>query len=279
MRMPFTRWIELEFSGLYWNTELDGNGGSMRRGGDIPRQSHRRRPILASSDPVAVVALPLRPDERPAAACLGCLNTAELDRAATFRQPEDANRFLTGRVLLRRCLASRLGVSPAALTLVEDRNGGTRLAGASRGRACHFSVTHSGELVAVAVGAVPVGLDIEAIGQEAPSLALIARCCTPEEAADLAGRSEPDRLHGFVRLWTRKEALIKGGAISSMVEAATVDVRHPVPRSRAVGRHWRLHDILLSGAEDYAAALAVRARLTVRVALEDGRQIYREAAP
>jgi len=65
-----------------------------------------------------------------------------------------------------------------------------------------FSLSHSGNYVALAVAAQPVGVDIEA-HRPLPFFALAARCFAPSE------RVSADSLPAFFDLWTAKESLAK----------------------------------------------------------------------
>ena len=66
-----------------------------------------------------------------------------------------------------------------------------------------FSLTHSGNIAAIALASEPAGLDAEAASPPPP--ALPPRVLTETEQAWLAGRGGD----GFAFLWTRKEAALK----------------------------------------------------------------------
>lgn len=70
----------------------------------------------------------------------------------------------------------------------------------------HVSISHCRTAVAVAVSdTVAAGIDIESRRKTNPSL--IERICTPDEQAAL--RLADDAEMAFLRLWTRKEAVLK----------------------------------------------------------------------
>lgn len=76
------------------------------------------------------------------------------------------------------------------------------------GNPVYFSYSHSGTLVACAVSAVPVGIDIEQIRPVLPGVR--ERICTPGEWEFLNGaETESERNSRFFYLWTRKEAVFK----------------------------------------------------------------------
>jgi 4'-phosphopantetheinyl transferase len=74
----------------------------------------------------------------------------------------------------------------------------------------HFSVTHTGDLLLVAVSAFPVGVDTEDT-QKKRNYTSILRRFTPAEREEITDNSS------FLRHWTAKESFIKfiGGKIMS----------------------------------------------------------------
>ncbi len=139
------------------------------------------------------------------AAHLLLLDHREVARARQFRQAADSNRCLLGAVLLRVTAARHLGVRPADVTV--DRTCGR--CGAEHGRpqlpgsGLNASVSHSGDIVAVAITfAGPVGVDVEAV-RAIDFTAVAESVCTPAELTDLHVAAD------FYTFWTRKEAVLK----------------------------------------------------------------------
>ena len=72
--------------------------------------------------------------------------------------------------------------------------------------ALHFNLSHCAQGVAVAVSdESPVGIDIEC--RRAVSKALIRRVCNDDEMNEIHQSADPES--EFLRIWTRKEALLK----------------------------------------------------------------------
>lgn len=71
----------------------------------------------------------------------------------------------------------------------------------------HFSISHSGNWVALAFGRHPLGLDIQMIAEKQNTPALARRFFTEEEQAYLA--EQPDYARAFTRIWTAKESYLK----------------------------------------------------------------------
>lgn len=69
----------------------------------------------------------------------------------------------------------------------------------------HFNISHCKKAVAVALHDAEVGIDVEC--RRAVSQALMERVCNAEELSLI--RSSADAELEFIRLWTRKEALLK----------------------------------------------------------------------
>ncbi|NID16551.1 4'-phosphopantetheinyl transferase family protein [Luteibacter yeojuensis] len=83
-----------------------------------------------------------------------------------------------------------------------------------------FNWSHSGDVALLALGRGPagfeVGVDVETVRPRARALELSQRFFAPPETARLRALPEAARLHGFLTLWTAKEAVLKahGGGLS-----------------------------------------------------------------
>ncbi|WP_442807094.1 4'-phosphopantetheinyl transferase family protein [Streptomyces sp. NBC_01294] len=186
------------------------------------------------------------------------LDAAEHARLAAFRTTADRDRYLVAHVAVRRLLGERLGVAPSAVRLTREPctgcggpHGRPAVAGAT---GVHFSLSHAGDLVAVAVAVVPVGVDVE----EVPWPQVVARTAPtalhPGELAELAALPVAARPAAFARCWTRKEAYLKGTGAGLNTAPATVRAGAGPRPARIPG--WRVTDVAtLPG---YAAAVATR---------------------
>jgi 4'-phosphopantetheinyl transferase len=139
------------------------------------------------------------------------LSTGERAEIAALDREDDRRRFVTARALLRQRLASALGLAPTEVPLVRspERSLGVAAAGAP-----HFSVTHAGEWVAVAVCDAPIGIDLEPVLPSGPDPLLVARVATASERAAYGTLPPQERPAAFVRLWVRKEAAVKATGCS-----------------------------------------------------------------
>lgn len=136
------------------------------------------------------------------------LSDAERARFSGYRRPADRARFLGGRTLLRTAAARYLGADDPSAIAVEARcpdcqapHGRPTLPGTG----ISVSITHSHDRVGVALTRSGyVGLDVEHADPAVDFRGLLPQVLSPAER-DYPPASEA----GFLRLWTRKEAVLK----------------------------------------------------------------------
>jgi 4'-phosphopantetheinyl transferase len=200
---------------------------------------------------------------------LALLDDQERARAERYRLAADRDRFRLGAVLLRAAAARHLDVLPADVAV--DRT--CARCGAQHGRpqlpgtGLNVSVSHSGEVVAVALTRCgPVGVDVEAV--RAIDFAAIAESvCTPAERIEV--RTEAD----FFTIWTRKEAVLKatGEGLSRPMSDLEVTSSASAPVLLGLGSGQlpacQLADI--SVGDDYRACVAVLTAEPVTVSILD----------
>jgi 4'-phosphopantetheinyl transferase len=202
------------------------------------------------------------------------LTEDEMARAARFRFPRDASRFRAARRALRRLLGRYLTVDPASIALQYEAHGKPALAGPFADCGLHFNVSHSHDAAAIAVSREAVGVDIE-IDRPVGDALLVARTAfAADEYAELITQPEAERMRGFLRIWTRKEAYVKacGEGLSTPLDSFCVPVV-AAPRGGVAVRHstggsagWTLYDVD-DGNRRIIGALAMRAdsaRLVIR---------------
>jgi len=112
-----------------------------------------------STSRIVVVALDVRRFDPLPPTLHDALSDGDRAAAARFRFPADRQRFRLGRGMVRHLVSAAVGMPAAELPLVAADHGKPCLADAQA--AVHFNVSHSGDLVLVAFGNLPVGVDIE----------------------------------------------------------------------------------------------------------------------
>jgi 4'-phosphopantetheinyl transferase len=164
---------------------------------------------------------------------LAWLTPSEISRHQRFVRALRQRQFIVGRVLLRAALGRLLGVTPQEVKLEEQPGKAPKLtAPPVRGKPPGFSIAHSGRWVACAVSAqAALGLDIEMRDASRDLTALAAQAFEVDEMAHWARIQklpEPERVDGFYRLWSEKEARFKlnqpGGGHCQLLPHAELSV-------------------------------------------------------
>lgn len=155
------------------------------------------------------------------------LSDEELSRLQTYRSPSAAERYVLTRSLVRIVLGAHLGETPRNVRVSRTETGKPVISG---GDHVHFNVSHSGELILLALcGTRPVGVDVERRRDVFRVEKLVDRWLTESERREMAAHTErgAGASDTFLRLWSLKEARLKalGVGISGAARAPlhTVD--------------------------------------------------------
>ncbi|MFY1692116.1 4'-phosphopantetheinyl transferase family protein [Plantactinospora sp. WMMB782] len=210
---------------------------------------------------------------------LDVLDDEERQRHARFRQDADRDRYRAGHVGVRMLLGHYLGVPAGELRFSRH----CRHCGAGHGKPVvdqpagklDFSLTHSGEWVAVAVATDPVGLDVQELTDGTDVAALSGSVLAPAELRWWNEQPTESARRAFFGYWARKEALLKATGHGLAVPMNQITLTPPDQPARLVD--WtaerpldgpvQLHD--LDVGPDYTAAVAVLSSLPVRISRAD----------
>ncbi|MFD8755223.1 4'-phosphopantetheinyl transferase family protein [Kitasatospora sp. NPDC059577] len=190
------------------------------------------------------------------------LTDLERERAARFRHESGRTDFTAGHLLVRLCAARLLGVPAAGLVLAQQC---PDCGLADHGKpylpdhpGVHVSLSHTRGVVAAGAGHQPVGVDVELSARGGSLRAVARRVLAPAELALVEADPEPDR--AFLRLWVRKESLIKIGRATldtlGRIDLSALPLAVP-PGTPLRGRHEDLHLIDWTDPEHGAAVAAV----------------------
>lgn len=165
-----------------------------------------------------------------------------------LEHPAKTRRRELAHLAERQLLSLYLGVDESTVRFERGVYGKPRVPGDP----LRFNLSHCGEWAMLAVSrSLELGIDLQGPRPALNKPWFADRICTPRERAALGATPAPSEL---LRLWTRKEAVIKARGDLSYVSAGEVDVLEDV-----VEGGWRCLDLdPPDGKEDHHAAVTVK---------------------
>jgi 4'-phosphopantetheinyl transferase len=181
------------------------------------------------------------------------LSRSERSAMERFRFRDDQLRYGIAHAAVRVILSGYVREEPNRIELERDRLGKPRVVGSN----VRYSLAHAGEYALVAIGRHrPLGVDLEPVRELPDADQLTRSCFTARERAHLQNATTEELL----RLWTRKEAVLKATGEGLRRRLDELDVLDET------GQHgWLIVDVAL--APRYVGAVAMRddvARITTR---------------
>ncbi|MFF7307557.1 4'-phosphopantetheinyl transferase superfamily protein [Streptomyces sp. NPDC008137] len=187
------------------------------------------------------------------------LDSGERARAAALRRPADRDGYRVAHVCLRLLLGAYLGIEPSDVTFVrrpcplcQGPHGRPDVPGVPL---C-FSLSRTDGLCLLAFADTAVGADVERLPAPEAVSALTATL-HPREAAEIAACPPDRRPAAFARVWTRKEAYLKGLGTGLGRDFGLDHLGSSVRGARRVPG-WRIDDVAVG--RGCAAAVAVAGR-------------------
>jgi 4'-phosphopantetheinyl transferase len=160
------------------------------------------------------------------------LSLDERQKAKGFRFQADRERHVIGRGVLRVVLGRILDTGPDSLSFHYNDFGKPHLPDAQNGLCLQFNVSHSGDLILIALAANrQIGVDVERVRDGLEPEAIARRFFSSREQADLAALPPSQRRNAFFRCWCRKEAFVKarGEGLSLPLSRFDVSLRPGEP--------------------------------------------------
>jgi 4'-phosphopantetheinyl transferase len=187
------------------------------------------------------------------------LSRDEIGQLRRLRRQEDRGRYAYRHCVLRLLLGGYTGIEPRAIEYdsycrtCDSPNGRPRL---RHRTGVEFSMSHSGEAVAIVVSCDSVGVDIERLRSDIDIELLAAELGAPGEAI-----SCPEPSHAFLTTWTMKEAVLKAEGHGLARPLGDVTLTHPEISGSAwkgtiASSAWRV--VPFSHAAGFLGAIAVR---------------------
>jgi 4'-phosphopantetheinyl transferase len=139
------------------------------------------------------------------------LSDDEREAADRLVRPDDRAARIQTRALLRGALGRMLGC-PAADVPIETTTDGKPVIGSPfEGSGVHFSVSHSGSAIVIAIGVgLNVGVDVEEVQESFGWQEVAATVLTNYERGEIDRLPTWSQQWAFFEYWVRKEAYLKG---------------------------------------------------------------------
>ena len=197
------------------------------------------------------------------ALCL--LSEEEQARAKRFVMDIHRENYITSHAILREVLSYYLRCSPQDLQFRRNSHGKPYLSELLGDVNLQFNMSDSQQVAmyAITLGR-EVGIDVEFMKPDVHVMEIAERFFSPKEYEQLLLLPAADRLQGFYRCWTRKEAYIKaiGQGLSFPLSRFTVSLQPEkwdclleVDGRTDLVRPWKLFSI--QSVVGYQAALAI----------------------
>lgn len=138
---------------------------------------------------------------------LSLMDPGEIARANRFLKPKDKNRFIVSRGALRNIMGRYTGQAPASIQFTEGPNKKPFIADTTK--PIYYNISHSGDLLLLAVSGAEVGADVEFIDPAFNYKEVLQETFSAAEADLVKKNNRPET---FYLLWTRKEALLKASS-------------------------------------------------------------------
>jgi 4'-phosphopantetheinyl transferase len=187
------------------------------------------------------------------------LSPDERVRAARFRLELHRRRFIIGRGVLRALLARITCRRPADLLIIDEANRKPAIAGGPA-----FNLSHSERHLLIGVASNGrLGVDVEVKRSVPDALDLAQRFFSPQEVAALAEVPPQQVSAAFLRLWTRKEALLKatGLGLSIPLDRFSVEIAEAAGNllssshiDQIAPLHWDIRSVSVHEAIESAVA-------------------------
>lgn len=177
------------------------------------------------------------------------LDRDEMLKGETFVSEAQRMRYFISHVALRKMLARRMGISPAAVKFRHPRCGrclgkhGQISLDSSHATALNFSISRSANVILIGISNARIGVDVQQQRSWA-AVGTMAERLHPAEKAELLAEPEEGRQVRFASIWARKEAYLKYRGVG-LTRAPSVDYvghqsLHLLPERTILRQHLHL---------------------------------------
>ncbi|MEM7478528.1 MAG: 4'-phosphopantetheinyl transferase superfamily protein [Planctomycetota bacterium] len=173
----------------------------------------------------------------------------ELARASRFVTEELQTRYIAARAKLRILLGEFLGLEPLQIRFGYEQWGKPFLSKEtlqlSSKEPVHFNVSHSEGRGLIAIGSMPLGIDLELFRSRVNYRSIISQVVSESEEAGWASWLPRNHDEHVLQLWVCKEALLKAMGLGIAEGLQKTSLPIPIPhesfRPSAIDASLQLH--------------------------------------
>ncbi len=178
----------------------------------------------------------------------------EIAKSEQFHFEKDRNNYIVRRASLRILLSRYLVVPPKAIDFTTGVNKRPILKSIHEPRLA-FNVSHSGEMILIAISDLDIGVDIEEVSPGFNYTEILESSFSGQEKRYIEKAGKP--LFAFYDIWTRKEALLKAcskGISDDLAEYQCLDGAQFISKD-LLDNSWFVKSFNIKGL--YAASVAL----------------------
>lgn len=183
----------------------------------------------------------------------GLLTDEEIQLAERYVQKEDRIRNILGKGFLRKLIQVYLNKAQKTIHFGKNRFNKPFLIGRDD---FHFNISHSGDWIVIALAESEVGIDIEPIDSRFEYKDLLPGFFSPSEIEFI--EQSPCPVRTFYKIWTGKEALLKGTGLGITDHLNEYTLLEGLQRFYLPGKipyeHWDIQSFIMNS--DHFLSLA-----------------------
>jgi 4'-phosphopantetheinyl transferase len=149
------------------------------------------------------------------------LSTTECMRAEGFLKEQDRDYYILNYGVLRLLLSYHAHCNPQEIQIRRNKYGKPYV----NHFRLHFNISHTNNLLVIAIANQPVGVDIEYLDATFDFQQLIERVLSTSERQKLEHTHANRKLDLFFKYWTSKEALLKFLGVGLSLDPTKLEIR------------------------------------------------------
>ncbi|MEN2284135.1 4'-phosphopantetheinyl transferase superfamily protein [Algoriphagus sp. SE2] len=182
------------------------------------------------------------------------LDDFEKDKSNSFLKEEDRNRYVLGKIILKKLASKYLNIAPSDVKFKTLEFNKPVLASHSN---LEFNISHSGSFIILGFAKkYSIGVDIEFMDSKVDLYNLIYNTMSSVEVSSILNSGTPRE--NFYKLWTRKESLLKGigiGLTDRLKDINCCDGKNLVPADlSSFASSWDIRNFVMEN--EYSVSLA-----------------------